>query len=238
MSEWRAWSVPSGRLHGAAMLAMALALGVAGSGEAPAQPAPPPPTAAAGTLDCLIEPFVFVTVSTATEGLLESVVVDRGDLVKEGQVLATLDSRVEKAAVAVARARAEMANKRLAELEVQRATAELALRTLRSPINGVVMQRLLTPGEFAKQSPVLKLAQIHPLRVEVFAPVSMLGRIKVGMRADVIPEAPVGGSYPAVVSVVDRVVDAASSTFGVRLDLPNPEYRLPAGLKCKVRFGQ
>ena len=34
----------------------------------------------------------------------------------------------------------------------------------------------------------------------------------------------------------DRVVDAASGTFGVRLELPNPGYRLPAGLKCKVRF--
>ena len=36
--------------------------------------------------------------------------------------------------------------------------------------------------------------------------------------------------------VVDRVVDAASGTFGVRLELPNPNYALPAGLKCKVRF--
>ena len=41
---------------------------------------------------------------------------------------------------------------------------------------------------------------------------------------------------PARVTVVDRVVDAASGTFGVRLELPNPDYRLPAGLKCKVRF--
>jgi hypothetical protein len=32
------------------------------------------------------------------------------------------------------------------------------------------------------------------------------------------------------------VVDAASGTLGVRLELPNPGYRLPAGLKCKVRF--
>jgi hypothetical protein len=39
-----------------------------------------------------------------------------------------------------------------------------------------------------------------------------------------------------VVTVVDRVVDAASSTFGVRLELANPDYRLPAGLKCRVRF--
>src|SRR5712691_2906004 len=31
-------------------------------------------------------------------------------------------------------------------------------------------------------------------------------------------------------TVVDRVVDAASGLFGVRLELPNRDYRLPAGI--------
>ena len=35
-------------------------------------------------------------------------------------------------------------------------------------------------------------------------------------------------------SVVDHVIDAASGTFRVRLELPNPDNRLPAGLKCVV----
>ena len=51
-----------------------------------------------------------------------------------------------------------------------------------------------------------------------------------------IPEAPIGGQYTAEVKIVDRVIDAASGTFGVRLELPNPGYRLQAGLKCKVIF--
>ena len=114
----------------------------------------------------------------------------------------------------------------------------LAQRSIRSPVAGVVTDRLLSPGEFVKGTAILKLAQIHPLRVEVIAPVALLGKIAVGMRAEVQPEAPVSGSYPAIVTVVDRVVDAASGTFGVRLELPNPNYRLPAGLKCKVRFGR
>jgi membrane fusion protein, multidrug efflux system len=38
------------------------------------------------------------------------------------------------------------------------------------------------------------------------------------------------------VKVVDHVIDAASGTFGIRLELKNPDYSLPAGLKCKVRF--
>jgi hypothetical protein len=36
--------------------------------------------------------------------------------------------------------------------------------------------------------------------------------------------------------VVDRVIDGASGTFGVRLDLRNPNGVIPAGAKCNVRF--
>jgi multidrug efflux pump subunit AcrA (membrane-fusion protein) len=190
----------------------------------------------AADLDCLIEPYVVVSLTTRAEGILETVTVDRGDLVTQGQIVATLDSAVEKATVAVNSARAELSNKRLADLELQRASAELALRTIQSPINGVVVQRLLSPGELVKQAPILKIAQIDPLHVEVFVPVSLLGKIAVGMRALVTPEPPANTPREARVSVVDRVVDAASGTFGVRLDLPNPGYVLPAGLKCKVRL--
>ena len=40
----------------------------------------------------------------------------------------------------------------------------------------------------------------------------------------------------ATVTVVDRVLDAASGTFGVRLALPNPDLLLPAGIRCKISF--
>jgi RND family efflux transporter MFP subunit len=244
---------------------------------------------AQGGFDCLIEPNAMVAVGFAVDGLVETVAVDRGDLVRAGQVLASLESSVERSAVALATARAQVEsplkssrvrlefgerrfvrtdelykkslvplkeldeaetqkvlaeigiieateNQKLAELELERARAALALRTIRSPIDGVVVERALHPGELVKQGPVLKLAQLDPLRVEVIVPVAQLGKVLVDMRADVIPEAPLTGVFPARVKVVDRVVDAASGTFGVRLELPNPDYRLPAGLKCKVRF--
>ena len=50
------------------------------------------------------------------------------------------------------------------------------------------------------------------------------------------PAAPVTGGYVAVVTVVDRVFDAASGSFGVRLSLPNGDGALPAGHRCKVAF--
>jgi multidrug efflux pump subunit AcrA (membrane-fusion protein) len=145
---------------------------------------------------------------------------------------------VERATGAVQHAQAELSNRRLADLELQRTSAEVALRTIKSPVNGVVVERYMHPGEFPKQEKILKLAQIDPLRVEVYVPVAMLGKIVVGRTAYVKPESPVTGEYAAKVTVVDRVVDAASGTFGVRLELPNHDLKLPAGLKCTVRFGK
>jgi len=130
----------------------------------------------------------------------------------------------------------EVENLGLAELEYKRSVEVVNRMTIRSPITGVVMERFLSPGEYVEDKPILKLAQIDPLNVEVFAPVEMFGTVKVGMQAKVRPEKPIGGSYNAKVVIVDRVIDAASGTFGIRLEIPNSKYHLPAGLKCRVIF--
>ncbi len=57
-------------------------------------------------LDCIIEPQKIVEVSSETAGLLETVLVDRGDIVKKGQLLARLRSGVQKADVKLAKMRA------------------------------------------------------------------------------------------------------------------------------------
>lgn len=127
----------------------------------------------------------------------------------------------------------------LAELEARRSSELLALRTLRSPFDGVVVEKLQSPGEMATTNinqPILKLARIDPLHVEVVLPVSEYGKVKNGMRGVVVPEKPIDGRYEARVKVVDRTVDAASGTFGARLELPNPRAAIPAGVKCRVRF--
>lgn len=129
--------------------------------------------------------------------------------------------------------------KELAKREHQNAVNQLARRTIRSPFNGVVVDRMLNPGDLAEsgngRKPILKLAQVEPLRVEVVLPVAAWGKIKKGARGDVTPEG-LGGKYSGVVSVVDSVFDSASGTFGVRLELANPQGQLPAGIRCKVHF--
>jgi RND family efflux transporter MFP subunit len=135
--------------------------------------------------------------------------------------------------------RAAQENRRLAELEVKRAEEVLGQREIRSPVAGMVVDVVLRPGELTssnQKDPILRLVEVDPLNVELILPVSAFGKIKRGQRALVMPEAPVGGKYAARVEVVDQVFDAASGTFGVRLTLPNPERRIPAGLKCRARF--
>lgn len=130
------------------------------------------------------------------------------------------------------------ANKALARLEHERAKAALELRTIRSPLAGVVIERMRHPGELAARDyPLVKIAQLNPLRAEAFAPIALLGKITVGQPAVVVPEPPMSRPLEASVTVVDPIVDAASGTFAVRLELPNPGNRVPSGLKCTVSFG-
>lgn len=210
----------------------------------------------------LIYPNEVVKVSSQVPGILEEVSVERGDLVKKGQVLARLKSGQEKAALDLARANVEflkrkmernveLAKKKLisanendefetefrkAELQLEEVQERFKLRTIVSTIDGVVTERLLAPGDYVGEAPILKLASIDPLKVEVIVPVKRFGAAKKGMKAEVRPESPVGGVYVGRVTIVDKVVDAASSTFIVRVDIKNTDLKIPSGLKCRVRF--
>ena len=251
-----------------------------------------PLAAAANPYDCLIEPSQTVDIRSATEGIIETVLVQRGDRVRAGQVLVQLESAAERSAVQMARHRADAggrvataqsrvdyamkklqrseqlqaqnfvsaqardeaeAEKRIldSELREARETRELAAhehrhaqdllerRTLRSPFNGVVMDRMLNPGDLAEagtgRKPILRLVQVEPLRVEVVLPMAAWGKVKARSTATLSAEG-LGGSHTATVSVVDSVFDSASGTFGVRLELPNAGGSLPAGIRCRIDF--
>ena len=218
------------------------------------------------TLECLVEPYMTVNVGSSVDGVLEEVAVNRGDHVKKGQVVARLQSGVEAAAVKLSEARVEFARRkverneelfksqlisaqdrdemvteaRLHEEELKRDQETLKLRTIVSPLDGVVVERRLAPGEFIRtdKSIVLRLAQIDPLNVEVIAPAHYFGSVRVGMTGNVSLEPFFRGSRRARVVVVDKVIDAASGTLGVRLEMPNPDDKIPAGIKCGVAFGK
>ena len=125
----------------------------------------------------------------------------------------------------------------LAEIELAQMEAMRDRRTLRSPFAGVVTEVTAAPGEFAtKQTAIVTVAEIDPLYVNVFVPAEAYARVAPGDTRIVRQERPVSFAQEAVVTVVDSVFDAASATFAVRLELPNPDGAIPAGTKCRVAF--
>ena len=240
-------------------------------------------------LHCVVMPSAIVDVASGVSGRVETVDVERGDTVQAGQVVAALESRVEQANLALARARAEfdtninlrkarlsfekrklvrtdrlrnnrvvsvheqdeaetdarmaewqlrkaIDDKYLASLELARAEEVLNRRSVQSPIAGVVVERFKSPGEYVEEEPILRVARLDPLWVEVIAPVVVHGDMRKNMLAEVVAETEGGNAREARVIVIDPMGDAASGTFRVRLELPNPDLSMLGGVKCKARF--
>lgn len=129
-------------------------------------------------------------------------------------------------------------DRKVAQEELRLAEDALERRTIRSSVAGIVTATTAAPGDYINaQSTILTLAKLDILNVEVFLPTRYFGVPVEGARATVVPQDPIGGSYEATIETVDRVFDAASGTFGVRLTIPNEDYALPAGLRCRISFG-
>jgi RND family efflux transporter MFP subunit len=279
------------RFFTVSLLALPVVALLTGSAPARAQTdASVAPSNAGFTGTCIIKPHVQVQLGSAGSGVLSATLVDRGDVVHQGQVVAQIESSVEQATLALDQLRAsnnsaikveevdrelavrESARKQslvakgienqnaldeldtkvhegdlkiqqarmdqqVAALTANRSERALALKQIRSPIDGVIIERKLSAGEYIyEQTSVMTIAQLDPLNVELVLPLDRYGDIRVGSTAIVRPEAPVGGAYEAKAAVIDPVIDAASETFGVRLLLPNPGRTIPAGIRCSVEW--
>lgn len=125
---------------------------------------------------------------------------------------------------------------RLAAMEVERQEALLAQLTITSPFDGYVAEVLLNPGEMVRaDTPLLRLVQLDPLHVQSWLPTSARGEISAGTTAEVSLTYP-QTQVTASLSVIDEVFDAASNTFSVLLEIPNPDGHLPAGQRCTLVF--
>lgn len=176
-----------------------------------------------------------VMAATANLELAEQKVKRAESLVAQGFVSAQATEQ--------ARGEAEVARQKLRQVRAQQsisseehrvAQAQLALRTVRSPFAGVVVERYINVGERVEERPLMRVAVIDPLRVELMVPTAMYGSLALGDEVSIRPELPGAAPVVATVRYVDKVLDAASNSFRVRLTLPNPQLKLPAGLRCKA----
>jgi RND family efflux transporter MFP subunit len=240
-------------------------------------------------LDCVINPHKVFDLGSGVRGILDKIHVERSDYVEAGEIVAELDSGVERAAVAVAEARAEITSElllgklnlefdlrrkeritnlfvnesisiqnkedaelaaelsaqrlkeaserdKIRKLELWRAEELLDQKVIRSPGSGFVLKTFKSPGEYIEDQPIVRIAQLDTLNVEVIAPMDLFGKIRRGMTAQVYPEVRNGAPRSAEVIRVDPMGDVASGTFGVQLSLPNEDYSTPAGIKCQLKF--
>lgn len=263
--------------HTLIIVAAVLGLGAAGTGWGAQQ------------MGCIIEPERVAEVGSPVIGVIESVLVERGDYVRKGQALALLRREIERASLVVAKSRAaaeaevmaatanhefalkrrqraedlhkkafisaqaldqavaeaDVAHQKLVQAREQQSILndELSLakvrmeeRTIRSPFDGIVAERYFSAGERIEERPLARVVKVDPLRVEVVVPGALFGNIVNGSEAEVTPD--LQGAVPVrtKVTLVDKVLDAPSNTFRVRLTLPNPGGVLPAGMRCKVEF--
>lgn len=158
-----------------------------------------------------------------------------------GKVVA--DDAEDDARLAVAAARAA-----IREIEGQLALARTYLdwTVIRSPVSGVVLEKLAEPGELVTpqsfggtrgpSTAVLAVADPGDLQVELDINESDLAKIALGDRCRVIPEAYPELSYEGVVAEISPEANRQKGTLQIKVGIRNPDRHLTPELTAQVEF--
>lgn len=194
-------------------------------------------------------------------GEVVDVLVEEGDRVVAGQVLARIDN--QRQAIELRQVNSVLQrldhdakrNDRLIERrmisreaydqtkyeqDVQRAAAGLAANTLgkteiRAPYAGVVTRRWVKQGQWLKlQDPAFDLADFDNLRARVNVPERASGLIKAGQPVAFTADALPGSEFTAIVERMAPVVDRTSGTVGAIVRIDNRDGALRPGLFVRL----
>ncbi len=176
---------------------------------------------------------------TAAKAVAETAQRRATRLIGLGQSRIVPKSDVEDAETQARTAAAEFEQAKLdqviARQEMAAAEAAMERKTVRAPFDGVVTSRLMSKGElYNEQDPILVIAGVDPLFIETFLPIAERSRVREGAEFPI--ELENGQSVSGRVAVIDPVLDAATGTFGIRLEVPNPDRAIIAGQRCRVFF--
>ena len=185
-----------------------------------------------------------VVISARITGIVDSIAVDRGAFVKQGQPLATLDSRELEADVREAkedmelkkaefqRAESLVASKvsSAQDLDEKRAQYQVAVAHLekaktlrdyaviRAPFAGVVTEKYARLGQKViedRSEPLFKITATEPLLARLYLPEEDLLRVKTGDKVEVVPERFPDARTTGEVQFISPAIDPASGTFQV-----------------------
>ena len=105
-----------------------------------------------------------------------------------------------------------------------------------SPVNGFVARRAADPGAFVSQNaPVVDVVDISRVRLVVNVVEKDLKIVGVGDATDVEVDAFPGEKFTGRIARVSPVLDPATRTFPIEIEIPNPTFRLKPGHVCAGR---
>jgi|SwirhisoilCB1_FD_contig_81_445490_length_4108_multi_3_in_0_out_0_2 HlyD family secretion protein len=144
------------------------------------------------------------------------------------------DARYQAAAAQLdlAKAQYQQAQARLDELKINLANTIIA-----SPVSGFVGKRALDPGAWVTpNSSFISVVDIAIVRLVANVVERDLGRINSGMKADVIVDAYPGEHFTGRIAHVAPVLDPATRTAQIEVEIDNSTFRLKPGMYAKVSF--
>ena len=187
---------------------------------------------------------------------IKEVLVEVGDNVKKGQILARLDAtNLEQARLKMVNDSLEFA--RIDQLyqvggisksnwdAMKMATSVsksnyrnlLENTVLRSPIDGIVTARNYDAGDmYAMAAPVYVVQQITPVKLKVNVSEKLFTQIKKGMEVDVKLDVYGEENFKGKVSLVYPTIDAGTRTFPVEITIANANQRVRPGMFARVTF--
>ena len=203
-----------------------------------------------------ILPFKQNDITPAAQGLhIDKILVDVGDKVAAGQIVATMNKtslkqlEINLATVEDSYNRMKpvheaggISDQQMLELEntlnLQREMVDNMRRNseIKSPISGVVTARNYENGDLFTSMPILHVMQINQLKVMANVSEQYYTNVKVGDKVDISVDIFPGESFEGKVSRIAPALDAATRTFSVEITIPNAKERLRPGMFARATF--
>ena len=204
-----------------------------------------------------------VILSSEVTGLVREIGFDSGAFVKRDDMLVKLDTSVEEAQLAAARADADLARANLARARALRAAgsnapadldvaeararaaaanvatlqATIAKKTIRAPFEGRLSIRQVELGQvMTSGTPIASLQSIDPIHAEFWLPQQTLSELTIGMKARLRTDVFPQASWEGTLTTVNSEVDVATRNIRVRATVPNADGRLRAGMFANVEL--
>ena len=198
-----------------------------------------------------------VTVSADLPGVVERIAFESGQAVRQGDVLAVLDSRQERAQLAAADAQHDLTRlnydrmngllgeRVISRAEFDRATADqrqaearsgeiratIERKTIRAPFSGVLGLRQVNLGQYLSAGDALvSLEALDPVYVNFGVPQQAAGQMQRGRSVRVTIDGPSGGDFAGRITALDSVVDSNTRNVQVQATVANPGTRLRPGM--------